>query len=785
MEANAAPPKNPFPAEAVATFGKEYPTCERLAYMVTAGEDLTDYLLAYPRDENRYGGAIGLRGEFGSGKTHVLTWLGNRARATKTINCTVLYGKCDSGRLFDLYQQLIEQLERNRIGELIQLAILNLARIKVLDAKVTESLFERLATVGGLEILQSEGNLDLQQLRQQLQVELSTRTAGSTEMAQVLLDIPLSKYGKDAYEWLSGRESEKSSELGVAKSLSSVSNDGQVSEELNAIAALEMIACLHRFAGVPFVILVDQLEILLRDTNASSATSLGSFLKKFVEQIGGQSAILFVAGLPEAWEKLPRDVAPRFRRRQQIKVGALRSDEINLLLDSYLGEQQAERSFTPTAVDEIHRLSGGSPREVLRIAHYAFEAVKGILANANELILLQCAESSGSIEDRARLAISAVNSVFAAMGECARELSANGQTIDCALLNGHEIVSALLIAKATDALDEIDAARRVAEVQVYLQEHWPQAGLVVVTVGYSSEEVRQLLSGIVTIPFDESDFESRLRSVALVSLRSRSGMGSASPNNDPSVAFDKGLSVLAERLENLESGRRTEMAVIQERFTTLAEKRSARAEAERQLKTRQDVLEAVDLLLDAVEEADWEAERKLARSIVIANEAYLHNRPLGELGDLFLDVLRLQRSLPENLLIDQLNEVCRHMRTLLRDEGNIPSWLRDPQTVLVTFGSLLAAFFVTGIVSVTQAGKSSPRLAVYLFLPTPTDFVSILPFILLGLLAAAIYGWLGVWLVRHYRWRRYQSLIKRLKFQIENYTPMGDRLSRSYPQAST
>lgn len=140
--------------------------------MLLVQRELTQYLTAYSLDNDRYGGAIGLRGGHGSGKTHVLAWLAESMHGAKSIRGTVTYGKCGSSKFFNLCYQLMKQLDRPLLIELIQLALLNLARTKVRSARITASLADRLQTVGGLQLLQAEHNIDLEQLRQQLLAEL-------------------------------------------------------------------------------------------------------------------------------------------------------------------------------------------------------------------------------------------------------------------------------------------------------------------------------------------------------------------------------------------------------------------------------------------------------------------------------------------------------------------------------------------------------------------------------------------------------------------------------------
>jgi hypothetical protein len=55
------------------------------------------------------------------------------------------------------------------------------------------------------------------------------------------------------------------------------------------------------------------------------------------------------------------------------------------------------------------------------------------------------------------------------------------------------------------------------------------------------------------------------------------------------------------------------------------------------------VLDALEMLGKALVSGDRETERGLLRSILVANESYLHNPLLEELGELYREVLALER----------------------------------------------------------------------------------------------------------------------------------------------
>jgi hypothetical protein len=81
----ATPTKsNPFPVEAVATYGRlPLASYEGLSYFGLVRDELLTYLSAYVSATVRYGGVVGLSGSHGSGKTHLLAWIAQQATTSR------------------------------------------------------------------------------------------------------------------------------------------------------------------------------------------------------------------------------------------------------------------------------------------------------------------------------------------------------------------------------------------------------------------------------------------------------------------------------------------------------------------------------------------------------------------------------------------------------------------------------------------------------------------------------------------------------------------------------
>jgi hypothetical protein len=239
-----------------------------------------------------------------------------------------------------------------------------------------------------------------------------------------------------------------------------------------------------------------------------------------IEQLGRQHTLMFIAGNDESWGLLPRDVTPRLRLRKPLQVGNLTADETRSLLKAYTAGMPP---FSADVAATVYELAGGSPREVIRIAYYAFEEVQGALDRVTKQELLRSANKSGSIADRHQLALAMAEPVLEAFGPVAKDLDVgNGVLLDRLLKVDGQPSLALVVVKATDKLSEIDSARRVQEIRHYLEKTWPSTPLLVVTVGYSSKEIEDLLGKASTVlPFREVSFTGQLQTKALELLSNR------------------------------------------------------------------------------------------------------------------------------------------------------------------------------------------------------------------------------------------------------------------------
>jgi hypothetical protein len=650
---------NPFQLEAVATYGQELRTCEGLSYMQASYEHLFSYLEAYPVANNSFGACIGLAGAHGSGKTHLLAWLSQKAHSSESLRVSVVYAKADSPSLVDLYKQIILSVDRRNLIELYQEALKNVAVELVGEARATESIGERISSPDDLHQLFKEQNLDPEQMDLRLRTRFSE--AGiRNDFIEILLQTHSPNLGEIAFRWLVGEDVADAHALGVVGPMFQTTELEYGAMALVAIDAIEAIAALHRLAGRPLILLVDQLEVLSRSPKDGAFFSL---LKKLIEQVGRQHALLFLAGDDYAWDRMPRDVGPRMRTRTPIAVGRLTVQETALLLSAYLdGPGSQEFQLDGHLLELTHELSGGTPREILRIAYHVYELTNGRMTGASETVLLRSADLAGSIRDRQDIALAKIDSVLRGFGTIVPDFQVgHGLSIDRLLRQGSVTVLGIVVLRATDKLAEIGSARKVNAINKALARTAPECRLLVVSLGYTSKEIRDLLKDVssTVLVFHEETFMRDFRQCILGIVRS--------PKRRPRAAerateAPLQVDLVSEKIMQIEMQRRWEVDNIQDNWMRLNSDAGFGRRLDQELQARSRMLKALDQLQDCITVGDTEGEAQLVRSLLVINDSQLQNPDIRELARIYSELLISSRGALTRDAATMKKEIIRNLQ---------------------------------------------------------------------------------------------------------------------------
>jgi hypothetical protein len=664
---------NPFSPEAVVTYGQVMKSCEDFDYMRRASDELKQYLISYFDPEKQYGGAIGLKGIPGSGKTHLLNWLSQQAKSAEKSQPIVIYAKADGASFVDLYIQFFvvnPELSRENLQQLLKEAVKVLALEHVRRAKATESIGIRIEdSPQDLSQLEQEGNINRGQLLIELQKRLKHPDRVIPDVIPEMLTLmDDSSLSKNAYQWLKVKDATGADlkALGLSNYLLQLNleQQGISAPEVAAVNALETIAALFRAAERPLIVLIDQLEVLLSDENRHQM--LFSVLKKLIEQLNNQKALMFIAGdSQKSWGILLPDVKPRLRLREPLGVGHLKRDETQALLEAYTSDLPYQ--FSSDNISSIYALSGGSPREVIRTAYYAYEKVEGNLGNVDDSVLKESVQKSGTIAQRSQLALEMADSVLAQYDQ---KISINldlGENVllDRLLIADDRPRVALMILKATDKLSEIDYAKKLTIVRNYLEKKLASAPLIAVTVGYSSNEVNDLIKeAAITLSFDEKSFVNQLQTKITELLAQAPRQTSETATADAPVL--ELLERISRRLVAFEEKRTDEVTQIAERLAQKVSLNAAPIIKERELRTRWELVEVLSELNELCSEnlptlsseikedpeqairasrIKLDKEQAIMKSILVANESYLNIKQIDFFGGLYIDILMEAKNL--------------------------------------------------------------------------------------------------------------------------------------------
>lgn len=684
-----AHPENPFPAIAVTTFGVPTKVAD-LKYMRDARALMVAYLQGYQGTGT--GTTIALRGAHGSGKTFLLSWLAGQAAALTSAPCRVIYAKVDSPSIVDLYQQLMLQITRDDLVKTTREALRLRAEKIAAGAKATSSTAKEIRQTGDLEAAYQSKVIDPNALNLELrgaleEASLSPDVGRRVAAAVGLLDN--SDWGEEAFAWLAGRPANLPNEALRA----SLFEADSTNPDEAVVSALEVLAILFRFAGTPLVILVDQLENLVPTRDVAQTSSI---LKKLMEQLSGQRVMFMLAGTPSAWKRLPRDVRPRIAQR--LDVGNLSATEAKDLLKAYLKEIPISAGCAST----IFRIAGGNPREILQTAFQVYEETGGRFTRVREDRIRIAARKAGTLADREQAALEILEQTAEEegiqVGPSGWEEAAELDRVARSPTGGSLVI---VFAVSSDRQAEAELALRLTRLTRRLATEPGRPAMLVVAIGYSSDQVRDLLSGISRVLFfNEGRFGRELKK-EFAKLVSAPDV--AAPQTPQPV--DRELLHRLDKLEHLLSDlQRTRVRSDEEtaqRFSALTEASAAPERRQTEIRTRSELREGLAELNTALGRQNLGEERAIMRRLQVANEANIGNASFDLLGTLYLDALDaayLAGRRGEGAgLLDQLEEFRADLLRLLR-EATSPGATRltdrlEFRAITAAGFGLLGAFF--------------------------------------------------------------------------------------------
>jgi hypothetical protein len=516
---------NPFPRKTVVTESIDrVPTYESIAFK-EAETKLLEAAHKLSVDEDRVGAALGLRGQFGSGKTHTCLML-KQSFAKALPNGKAIYAKIMTANRLDLYRNYIGQnLRPEDFQRLIS------AHILVVLQRQAAAGNDTLSGIAEKELrarIEADPNVGIEFVREDLlpvagllqsmqrQAEESARSlAADFSTAYLRIADPL--VGNLAIHWLQGNLLT----LGEMRDLG-VTQPG-IEKPEQAWLALQFLLIAFSRAEFPLLLCMDEHErVTIRAADEEKKSSWG-LLKDLAELFVSTGHVLLVSGVSDAWDSLPDDVFARIRRQDVTEVSLDRS-EVPKLLRAYA--PQLDKIFSTQALERLYEVGQNNARRVLGLAHEAYE-IKGTERRPLGPEAIRDATRS-ALGDRNRK-----SGLMATVDECAhllaltveKEVRFRGVVFDYVLSSSESRRILVQISESAFLLDEIDHGREIIEAQKRLAEEHDRIRTCTIMIGYSSLEVRDALEKVVdrVLVYEETKFRddfSDFVSRALVDMTS-------------------------------------------------------------------------------------------------------------------------------------------------------------------------------------------------------------------------------------------------------------------------
>jgi len=664
-------PYNPFPTDAVVkTSIEQLPDFETECYRkaVTRIESFRENF-SLPTSP---GLAMGIRGSFGSGKTHLVFQLMRELQVTAKLHSISIYAKAEKADFLDLYvNHFAGKLDVDVLRKAVSLHLAKLLRGSSAAVSGTSSGEGSKITIGELmrrseseqslvEIAKKEVDklaatdpasilslvqqdlLPVSGLSQELdrEIEKTARTkpdrklegqTSTTNIADVSADffrayskVTDKNLGTTAVRWIQGgtlTNAEKQ-DLGL---------QSEAITQTTAKQALRFLLSAFKKADFAVMFCLDEFERFHSGKSTNEATpaevsATAILLKDLTETFQETGHFLLISGENGAWDTLRTDVFARIKPADIIEM-ALSEKEGRGLLDAYCRSSQTsvDYLFQASSFSLLYEASNHNTRRLLELAHECYEIAASPLTVASlpapptikDGHVEQAANNLLSSANRRAKANSAIERIALNMGLSFRsDLLSGGIRCDY-VIGGLQPNVVINVTQSIFKLSEVSAAREIAAASQTIHEQYPGARFCVVIVGYSTQEVRSSLAKVVDRVFAYDEERFRVEFAEFL----RGVVSQPSPVEETLKTQADAYKELAVKFDELEKTRRDEIDRLKEALDDLKSQSVRARETERDKRVSDKMDETLDELRRLLEREERLAFRRLAEN---EPDAFVH-----------------------------------------------------------------------------------------------------------------------------------------------------------------
>jgi hypothetical protein len=526
---------------------------------------------------------MGVRGRFGSGKTHLTLQL-KEDFARKPLVARTVYAKVDHPSFLELYKSNFAPPIMEQLNTVIAMHLAKLLRIKTSGAEQSGSSLPNIAQKAIDEAMASNPQRVLELVEQDLLPVGGLTHALDTDLEDTSSDISSDflrayikfrepAWSKTALRWFLGDAltPEERDDLGL--------HTLQIVQADQARRAIRFLLEVHRKAGVPVLLCIDEFERFAVRGSADDQRALPSFLKDLAEMFESTGNAFILCGAEDAWRQLPGDTFDRIRRERIVEV-TLSKKEVEGMLGLYCKSSGRELGdvFDSGALAFLMDLSERNARRMLNISYEAF-----ILTAGRRKIVQQdvreAATKALADDQRFQSMDEAVLRVARAqMLGVTKQLTVGDATVDYALIGSGDRPMFLIVMRSSFKSDEVSAGRSAAAVVTEVKKRQAHARAAMIVLGYSTAEVREQLESVsdAVLVYDEDRFALELTDFLRTASTPVSGVESKDAEYNKALQRfaeiegnrSEDFNRLAKQLEAMEAAFRTQSKRKQEERVT-------------------------------------------------------------------------------------------------------------------------------------------------------------------------------------------------------------------------
>ena len=309
---------------------------------------------------------VSIRGDYGSGKTHLLVYAISELAVTLKDykpGYTVLRAASLETDPLSWYRETISPaIAAAGLPEMMRGIYAEAGKVIARAARLTEGGEQVLTeTPQAIFTMVRDSLLDRNAVDEQMLKFLVDAGATSQDVRQALAGLVWGETETSSLNWLCAKPLSMEQRAQIK-----VSDDVKEPETVSAV--LEGIAAVHAFLKRPFVFIVDELEHLVQFDLSRNSRIATTWLKRLVELLAAQGALIMLSGHWDAWLG-QTDLRDRLPGMKPIELPVLSPPDVVKMVDEWV----TTGAISTDQATVIVEVTQGNRRKILSLCRSLYE----------------------------------------------------------------------------------------------------------------------------------------------------------------------------------------------------------------------------------------------------------------------------------------------------------------------------------------------------------------------------------------------------------------------------